>query len=465
MAVSAGHVAQRDPLAGAFRPSRQSNPMDSAEDIACGRWRAQRGRDLFRSPVEVVGAFPGAIGRGHRMRRSRLTITERYLVCDEGREGGFAIDVDDIVDVAIVPAPSAVMSALRIRYRDAHNEHLIRSFAFRLRGVTDALYGVRRIRSLARLFADAGIPVVDDAIIQPPRRLALTWDAARRDSPELMVWSGKASAPVGGWMARDRVTCRVWLTGKSLFWCDPSGAGVNRIPLEDIVDISADPDADTPALAVALTDASDARQELLFGFGESRDRETNRRECQTLVNAFASRDVTIVEPGMPGTPWTARSSAMRSVAEPAAHVEMMDVADLERSLPDDRDDAGDTYRHSEEGGAASFTRFEATCLAEIAAINQQIIDPGSSSEISPEVENEISPPVLRDALDAIALHLADGSMEIEDADNRVRRLKLLADSRSKLRAIRQQQIVGLRAKSALLHERRAVMMLLSDIMT
>lgn len=461
MAVSAGHVAQRDPLAGALRPSRHSSPLESADDIARGRWRAQRGRDLFRSSVEVVGAFPGAIGRGHRMRRSRLTITARYLVCDEGRKGGFALGVDDIVDLAIIPAPSGVMSALRIRYRDAHHEQLIRSFALCLRGVTDALYSVRRVRSLARLFADAGISVVDDAVTQPPRRLALTWDAARRYSPELMVWSGKASAPVGGWMARDRVTCRVWLTGKSLFWCDPSGAGVNRIPLEDIVDISADPDADTPALAVALIDASDARQELLFGFGESRDQEANRRECQTLVNAFASRDVTIVEPATPSTPWTARSSAMRSAVDRAAHVEMMDRV----SFSDDRDDAEDSSGHLEEGEAASFTMFEATCLAEIAVIKQQIIDPGSSLEASPEAENETPPPVLRDALDTIALHLADGSMEIEDADNRVRRLKLLADSRSKLRAIRQQQIVGLRVKSALLHERRAVMMSLSDIMT
>ena len=459
MAVSAGQVAQRDPLA-AFRPSRQSNPMDSADDIARGRWRARRGRDLFQSSVEVVGAFPGAIGCGHRMRRSRLAVTERYLICDEGRKQGFAVDVDDILDVAIVPAPSGVMSALRVRYRDAHNEHLIRSFAFSLRGATVSLYGVRRVRSLARLFADAGIPVMDDAITQPPRRLALTWDAARRYSPELMVWSGKATAPVGGWMARDRVTCRVWLTGKSLFWCDPSAAGVNRIPLEDIVDVSGGPLADVPALAVALIDATDTRQELLFGFDGARDQETNRRECQTLINAFASRDVAIVEPGVPNVPWMA-SSAMRPVVKPVSCVQKVNTADLTPELFDDATVTNDCLELPEEGEAASFTIFEATCLAEIAAINQQIIDPGSF----PEVENEISPPILREALDAIALQLADGSMEIEDADNRSRRLKLLSDSWSKLRAIRKQQIVGLRAKSALLHERRAVMMSLSDIMT
>ncbi|MGI8486073.1 MAG: hypothetical protein ACR2OU_17675, partial [Thermomicrobiales bacterium] len=426
-------------------------------DIVRGRWKDRRGCTFFRSFAAVVGSFPGAISRGHRIGRSRLTITERYLVCNEGRKQGFAIDVDDILDVAIVPAPSGVMSALRIRYLDAGNKHLVRSFAFYLRGATVSLYGVRRVRALARLFADAGIPVVDDATVHSPHRLALTWDAARRHSPELMVWSGKASAPVGGWMARDRKACRVWLTGKSLFWCDPSGTGVNRIPLEDIVDISADPGADVPALVVALIDATDTRQELLFGFDGARDQETNRWECQTLINAFASRDVTIIEPGVPAVPWMASRSPTRSVAKPVAVVRMMDTDD---------DVASEGSPECLVGEApASFTMFEADCLAEIVAINQQIIDPGPSLAGASAVEHGTPSPVLREALDAITLHLADGSMEIEDADNRVRRLELLSDSRSKLRAIRQQQIVGLRAKSALLHERRAVMMSLSDIMT
>lgn len=436
------------------------SPLESAVDIARGRWKSNRGHDVFRSSVELEGAFPGAIGCGHRVQRARLTVTERYLICDEGRRGGFAIDVDDVVDIAIVPAPSRVMSALRIRYRESEREDLVRSFVFCIRGLTNFLYGVRRVRSLARLFAIAGIPVTETPIERPPRRLALSWDAARLHSAELMVWSGEANAPVGGWMNRDRVSCRVWLTGQSLFWCDPGGEGVNRIPIEDILDVSAQPDAlppAAPAIVVSLLDGAGDRQELLFSFDAGRNLEANRRECQTLVNAFDSRDVAVVDPTTPLKPWKPLSAAIRLQGARPERIEMLDGEHFPEPGPGERAHLT-TVAPDEPSDCIS--EFEANCLAEIATINQQIINPIDAIE----PDESVLPAVLSVALNAVAIQLADGSMEIGDADNRVRRLKLLSESLTKLRAIRHQQVAGLRAKSVLVHERRAVMTSLSEIL-
>lgn len=458
MVVIAGQGGSRGvDCQSAIDSARPPSPLESAVDIARGRWKSNRGHDVFRSSVELVGAFPGAISCGHRVQRARLRVTERYLICDEGRRRGFAIDVDDVVDIAIVPAPSRVMSALRIRYRESEREDLVRSFVFRIRGLTNSLYGVRRVRSLARLFAVAGIPVTETPIAHPPRRLALSWDVARLHSAELMVWSGEANAPVGGWMNRDRVSCRVWLTGQSLFWCDPGGDGVNRIPIDDILDVSAQPDAVPPAIVVSLLDSAGDRQELLFSFDAGRNLEANRRECQTLVNAFDSRDVAVVDPTTPLMPWKPLSAAIRLQGARPERIEMLDGEHFPEPGPGERAHLT-TVAPDEPSDCIS--EFEANCLAEIATINQQIINPIDAIE----PDESVLPAVLSVALDAVAIQLADGSMEIGDADNRVRRLKLLSESLTKLRAIRHQQVAGLRAKSVLVHERRAVMTSLSEIL-
>lgn len=467
MAVIAGRVGSRG-VAGhsAIGSAMPSSPLESAADIARGRWKSNRGREVFRSSVELVGAFPGAIGCGHRVRRARLTVTERYLICDEGSRGGFAIDVDDVVDVAIVPAPSRVMSALRIRYRGSGQESIIRSFVFCVHGMTTSLYGVRRVRSLATLFAAAGIPIADSTVAHQPRTLALTWDASRRHSPELMVWSGGASAPVGGWMNRDRMSCRVWLTEQSFFWCDPSGEGVNRTPVEDVLDISAHPEASTPALVVALLDGAGERQELLFSFDAGRNAEASRRECQTLVNAFDSKDVAVIDPTAPHVPWRPLTTAIHLQGARPERIEMQQVEQVKQVeqgessalVEPERIELSATVATDEP--SACISEFEANCLAEIASINQQIINPIEAVESG----DLALPAALSVALDAVAIQLADGSMEIGDADNQVRRLKLLSESRSKLRAIRHQQIAGLRAKSALVYERRAVMTSLGEIL-
>ncbi|MGB3327501.1 MAG: hypothetical protein WBA46_01020, partial [Thermomicrobiales bacterium] len=230
---------------------------------ALQRWEAIRGQVLVRVPVIVVGAFPGSLAQEQMLERADLTVSEFYFAIDEGTEHGFAIPADDIVDLTIVPDPAGNMRALRIRYVADHADGCIQAFTI----ATTGFRRVSRFKTILRLAAAADIQVeAFDPGASRARSLAITWAHVRRFSNELMVWSGTASGPVGGWLASARAECRVWMTTHSFFWCDVAGEGVNRLPVADILDATMDLGAATPVVALALRDAEGCRQEIFFGF-------------------------------------------------------------------------------------------------------------------------------------------------------------------------------------------------------
>jgi hypothetical protein len=402
-------------------------------------------------PVECVGAFPDALAHGHHIRRGTLTINAESLAIDSGRGPHFSLSYDEIVAISLVPSSRRSIPAMHVRYREDSEYAQERGFTVAPRGPRTRIDGRHRLESTASLLASTDIPLTRDARGTHPRSLALSWPDARGHASELMVWSGMATAPVGGWMARDRGVCKVWVTDRSFFWCDPAGTGVNRLPVDDILDITIDVEQRIPAVAIALADAAGDRQELLFSFERDRYGDDNRHECQTLIHALSSRDIPVRSYNgtrldwhpFPDTPITA-------------------------TVDDRRDDTLVAYEHGafdEEGAPILDTRvssFEAGCLAEIAVLNQQILNPDlATSSPSPEPAGQA---ILSDALDAVAAQIATGEITIADADGRVKRLYLLAESRSKLKAIREQQIRGIRSKSALLHQRTAVITSLDGLL-
>lgn len=461
---------------------------------ALERWEALRGQVLVSVPVMAVGAFPGSLRQGQMLDRADLTVSEFFFALGEGTEHGFAIPADDIVDLTIVPDPAGHMRALRIRYVADHESGCIQAFTV----ATAGFRRVARFKAILRLAAAADIEVAawDPAEIRP-RSLAITWAHVRRFSNELMVWSGTACGPVGGWLASARAECRVWMTTHSFFWCDVAGEGVNRLPVADILDVTMDLGAETPVLAIALRDAEGCRQEILFGFDRREFGDRAEATCRSLVESLKEYGVAERTEPAPFAPWLPGQAVDWPTGEPAparrtrpmkaqpsptpvpqdaipdevmAWLAQVDgtpsgapsttatAIGIEGAAPDVAADTTDTPVVAENAGEAPavpatptdpwacMAAFEGACLADIRALEARDVAP-----VSPHATS------LQDALAALSTLIEAGEVEILHADTRARRMRALAECRATLRTLRQQQEAGIRSRSAILTERRAVL--------
>jgi len=484
-------------------------PGQERELRALEQWEAMRGQVLVRVPVMAVGAFPGSLRQGQMLERAELTVSEFFFAIDEGTEHGFAIPADDIVDLTIVPDPAGHMRALRIRYVADHETGCVQAFTI----ATAGFRRVARFKAILRLAAAADIAVAAfDPVEVRPRSLAITWAHVRRFSTELMVWSGTACGPVGGWLASARAECRVWMTTHSFFWCDVAGEGVNRLPVADILDVAMDLGAETPVAAIALRDAEGCRQEILFGFDRREFGERAETTCRSLVEALKEYGVAARTEPTPFAPWLPDHlvagalplPARRPVARqsrpaaapppsvmpattapgtmPAEVMAWLDEADPSTFSASDAAGsgtvpAGDRATDgdpAEEGGAGhTVTVPDAAPAAESEAAAPSVVDPWAEMEAferaclaeirvleanGPDaVHGHGHTGGLQEALAALATLIERGEIELIDADARGRRMRGLAECRASLRALAQQQAAGIRSRSAILTERRSVL--------
>ncbi|MGC4105612.1 MAG: hypothetical protein QM753_04545 [Thermomicrobiales bacterium] len=463
-------------------------PAQEQELRALEQWEAIRGQILVSVPVVVVGTFPGSLRQEQVLERAELTVSEFFFAVDEGREHGFAIPADDIVDLTIVPDPAGHMRALRIRYVADHTSGCVQAFTI----ATTGFRRVARFKTILRLAAAADIDVIAfDPLDMRPRSLAITWAHVRRFSSELMVWSGTACGPVGGWLASARAECRVWMTTHSFFWCDVAGQGVNRLPVADMLDVTMDLGAETPVLAIALRDGEGYRQEILFGFDRREFGERAESTCRSLMEALKGAGVsTRTEPSalapwlpgqiadLPARPAVPGRRARRPAPEtnttpapvatndamPAEVVAWLDMAEGTRPIATV---ASDDHAMTEVAVATSaivpvqdalddipamptdpweqMTVFERDCLADIRALE---------AHAEARTEHVIT---LQDALAALATLIERGEIELLDAHAHAQRMRGLAECRSSLRTLAQQQRAGIRSRSSILTERRSVL--------
>ncbi|MGB3329999.1 MAG: hypothetical protein WBA46_13640, partial [Thermomicrobiales bacterium] len=96
---------------------------------------------------------------------------------------------------------------------------------------------------------------------------------------------------------------------------------------------------------------------------------------------------------------------------------------------------------------APMAAFEAACLAEIRSL-----EAGTATPAHPE-----GMPSLPDALAALSTLIDAGQIELLDANARAQRMRGLAECRTSLRTLAQQQEAGIRARSAILTERRGIL--------
>lgn len=260
------------------------------------RWLIERGPTRATAAVDVVGGFPGAVRAASMLTRAEMIISDHYLVVGEGTSHGFALPLADVLGAGLIRSAAQATPGLVVRYREGD---AVRIFGVRFRGVSRTLAGAWRAEEALRALAAQGVPVSDERRVAGPSRLAMSWDDARARGDEPVLWTGAATAAVGGWFGGRRNACRVWLTDASLFWCCREGQGVNRLCLSEIAGVRVGP---TATVLVATSDGLGHQFELPFVFA-------NDDDLGAFLDALARRDIAVTPAPAPLTPWLRGMSA------------------------------------------------------------------------------------------------------------------------------------------------------------
>jgi hypothetical protein len=252
-------------------------------------WATERGATLFEASAEIIGGFPGYSDRGCQFDNALLRITERFLIVDDGLPRGFAIPLGWIEGTTLVSQPNRDDYALRVFYRI---EGTPRLFTIRFRANRIGARGPRRSLRAREVLHEAGI--LDRFAADPPLQpyFTLPWDQTREFEHENVIWTGRASAPrfIGGELAPSEI----WLTTKSLIWGSGDGEGINRIPLQllmDLVNTRLRDRLGTPVIYVAIGDETTGRYELPFAFDLHTPPDRNFRERGAFLVGLRSRGI------------------------------------------------------------------------------------------------------------------------------------------------------------------------------
>lgn len=290
-----------------------------AEAVVVRNWASVRGTVVWEGAADLIGGFPGFAACGGRLGGTRVRLTDRYLLVDEGRANGFGLPLAWLADAALVvaaPADRAASkgdAAIHLRYEDGL---AMRRFVLRPRqGPRDAPDSRRGEQVMAALAA-VGVAQRAEASTEPS--LTVDWAAAAAFERENVVWSGRASAPVGGGLERDG--CDVWLTTRSLIWGTGGGDGVDRLPLDEVLDVLSARDSgrvSPPAVFVGTADGSGGRRELPFVFDLLSPGERNRRERGAFLVGLRARGVPAARAGFLPQPWREEAAPSLAATGPA----------------------------------------------------------------------------------------------------------------------------------------------------
>jgi hypothetical protein len=401
-------------------------------------WPHMRGETRLRETVELIGGFPGSAAFAGRMKKAHVAVTDTWLIVNEDRNDGFALPLDAIESLTVVPAAARGRYAVQLRYRERQDH---RTFYLRFpeaiwpfRSGTDAL-------EMATFFADRDIDVCQFDADASRISLAMRPADMREAALEPMVWSGHVEAPIGGWLGQSRADCDVWLTTTSLMWRPIDAAGVNRVRLADIITVTTGTWLESgayPVAIISLLDGLGDRHELPFVFNTGRDADADRRECAAAIGGFRKREVAVSSQRRPVQPWRDLGSLLQAAEDEA--------------------DAAPLARHS---GPVAPAEFEAHCLIEIARLNRDIVgydEGGSMVNLEPVVNLSHAA-----AITELERRCACGDLSAAAMKRHRARFAALIEARGKLAAIARQRSQGTRPAAILLHQRDAVMQALNEV--
>jgi hypothetical protein len=268
---------------------------------AQAKWAGERGAICWSATADIAGAFPGFGQRGGLLLGTKLRVSERYLLADEGRGHGFGLPLATIRRLAVGTVGEAgarPKAVLHVTYDDGRTE---RGFSIRPRSVR---FGWSRdhIGDALAAFRGAGH---EPAPATATPSFLVSWEEARRFRDENVIWSGRATAPVDPLGFR-RAGCDVWLTTRSLMWSIGAKHGINRVPLDHAVDalpVGLLDHACNPGLVIGYLDGHRLRHDLVLIFDRHPQAERNERERGAMLVGLRSRGIAPGVEAMVEQPW------------------------------------------------------------------------------------------------------------------------------------------------------------------
>lgn len=204
-------------------------------------WPARRGTVLWQGHADLTGGFPGFAAWGCQAESVRVTLTDHFLLVDEGAPHGFGLPIGWLGAAQVLTGVEPIAMETADRFRVCYaSQHGVRGFVLRVRGGRIAGRAGRRAARLRSAAASLGLVATapsTEFLLPPEHDLSLDWDAFTAFEHEPVSWSGRAIMPVGSGLAS--ATCDVWLTAGSLIWGARSRAGIYRIAMADVTGLTA----------------------------------------------------------------------------------------------------------------------------------------------------------------------------------------------------------------------------------
>lgn len=277
-------------------------------------WSATRGAVLWEGPVSLAGSFPGFAVWGSRAASVHMTLTDHFLLVDEGTDYGFGLPIGWLSAAqtltGVEPISLEVGDHLRVCYLDGSR---VRGFTVRVRGGRFGSRSSRRanqLRAAAMSLGLASSTPSTNLLLPPEYDLSLNWDEFAFYESEPVIWSGRAVMPTGSGL--ESGVCDVWLTSASLIWGASSRAGICRIPTASLAAITA---TETPnsedALYWTVTGSHQTQVDLPMIFQRSAlsSDGSTPRECLLAVLEGLGHQVNA--PTDPPQPWRTRIESGR----------------------------------------------------------------------------------------------------------------------------------------------------------
>lgn len=286
-------------------------------------WSSDRGAVLWDGLTDLTGSFPGFAQWGGRARSVHLTLTDRFLLVDEGSDDGFGLPIGWLSAAQALTGVEPIAlergDRLRVCYVDGHR---VRGFILRIRGGRFGKSASRRanlLRASAITLGLASTTPASDLLLPPEHDHSLEWDDFASHESEPVVWTGRATMPVGSGL--ESASCDVWLTSESLIWGARSRAGIFRLATESLTGImvAQTPEGD-PVIYWSIGGSNQTQVDLRMAFTRK-----DRAGCpavpdEEVLSVLADHGHRVDQATTPPQPWRALVGHARSSTLPATVV-------------------------------------------------------------------------------------------------------------------------------------------------
>ena len=256
-------------------------------------WQASRGEEIASAQVDVCGGFPGSLRWQQRLTNLSLHLTDTWLIVGEGTNTGFTLPLDGLVGVSVQGRGGLQPPCLVLWYQDADT---VGSFLLAFRGTARNRAGKLRADYWHELLVEAGVKSIDPAIAQFSPAIHCEWDEADDFADDEAIFTGHAIASAAGPFGSRLDAADVWITEHAILWCPEHGSGLNRLPLDAIIDCR---NAFGDRLSIGIEDACGGRYDLYFDFGAPNDRSNPIARVKQVLAAAGIPTGTAMNPIAP----------------------------------------------------------------------------------------------------------------------------------------------------------------------